>query len=1160
MQNKYPKKMLITLSTSDSIDNKSSGEICDEEIFIDIGGTKLVNPSGLFSTKIFGSLLSYKCPCQSEQIRIRKRCPYCDTEYTDYSARNERFGNIKLVVPVHHPFYRKKIKKEIDNIPVIPPALRNLKLEGIIIQAKDIFKEKGIRSFLIKNDEMTKFVDSEKYDQESISEKGKSLFVSFAGYKKISKYEFTIKDLNYYYCEILENNNIIKIINNNLDLIKYLNELNKSKLEKIVKILTSNKKSFDKLQKIRKDYSSIINKLDGIENDETIIKILKRCVKIAKKYNEIAEKNKQQKDNKGSAKKISLNNKNKENTLDFDRFIDASLKYYKNELSNAVKSLFRANTNNKNYRKLKSFNELIFSKSGLIRQNILGKRVDYSGRSVITVDPSLKISQCGLPFKIAVKLFEPYLINYKDYEKYKNNNKGNDYYSNIRFLLPPQACLFNLLEDLFKDKVILLIRQPTLHRMNVQAFYPKLVSGNTIRIHPLICKAYAADIDGDCMAVHLPISNEAQEEAKRIMLSGNYVTSPKNGMPIISPTQDIILGIYYLTKNLPYPLKTKRYYTTDEIIIAVNNRKIDIHEKVRVKIENSIRETTPGRIIFNNVLPKEYKYINKTIKGIDLEKIIFELNCMFSNEIVLDSLEKIKLLGFDYATDAGISIGLDKLELNQSLQSSIINEISNEILNEADLQKLESIVENKKLQVLQNLKDSNNGFNPLHIMVDSGARGSEEQIMKMIGMIGRINLEIKNKAIVKKSSFILNNFEKGLDIIDYFKYIIASRRTLASKKDTENSGYLGRRLIFLLEDTIIEVEDCNTKSGLTVNVDYDKSSNEYILMTKLFGRYTLRPIINQDNGEIIIDKNNLIDYEKLEKIKIHKVNEITVRSPLCCEEKKGICQKCYGMDLANYKKVSLGTCVGVIAAQSVTEPLTQMVMKSFHSGGIYKEVDVVDTINDINKLLEFSYRRFFTDIFSHEKLKDIFNRNDKNEIKYYEKLAILDILSNFYEKNKVIINQKHLEIIVKFINITDKIIILDTGGLDLISCKDISKELANKINIIKNKKGKNFEVTELPALLEINKILDNQKKPLMKFVLRWENIFLNIKKDKSFLKNISFEKRFDYIAKIAKESGAEDEFTSMISCKMIGKKINAGTNFNENFMLEQEPAKNFLNT
>ncbi len=589
-------------------------------------------------------------------------------------------------------------------------------------------------------------------------------------------------------------------------------------------------------------------------------------------------------------------------------------------------------------RPLKSLSDLLEGKKGRFRQNLLGKRVDYSGRSVIVVGPKLKLNQCGLPKKMALELFKPFVMHHLVKRKLAHNIKTAK-----KLIEQESPEIWNILQEIVEERPVLLNRAPTLHRLGIQVFKPVLVEGNAIQLHPLACPAFNADFDGDQMAVHVPLSTEAQTEAEMLMLATNNVLSPANGIPIALPSQDIILGCYYLTMKVKGTKgEGKIFANPEEAIRAVEEGYVDVHATVKIRIKENIEETTIGRVIFNQILPKDMKFVDLTITKKALARIISYLYRQYGQEITVTCLDNIKDLGFNFATKSGITIGIVDLEI-PSEKEKILEEAEIEVAKIKEQFNYGLIMEEERVEKIINawtdaadkvvtaILSHLRSFNPLYMMADSGARGSRRQIGQLAGMRG-LMADPSGKIIEFP---IRSNFREGLSCLEYFISTHGARKGLADTAlRTSKSGYLTRRLIDVAQDVIITEEDCGTNDGVFVSDIQEDGNIIEKLEERIVGRIAQEDVVDSESGEVLVHRGEIIDEKIAKKITDSGIKEVMIRSPLTCASKQGLCVNCYGKDLATGKMVTIGEAVGTIAAQSIGEPGTQLTLRTFHTGGI----------------------------------------------------------------------------------------------------------------------------------------------------------------------------------------------------------------------------------
>ncbi|MFH1857570.1 MAG: DNA-directed RNA polymerase subunit beta', partial [Candidatus Omnitrophota bacterium] len=593
-------------------------------------------------------------------------------------------------------------------------------------------------------------------------------------------------------------------------------------------------------------------------------------------------------------------------------------------------------------RPLKSLSDMLKGKQGRFRQNLLGKRVDYSGRSVIVIGPELKLHQCGLPKKMALELFEPFII-----KKLKDRGFVHTIKSAKRMVEKAKLEVWDILEEVIREHPVLLNRAPTLHRLGIQAFEPILIEGKAIRIHPLVCTAFNADFDGDQMAVHVPLSVEAQIECRILMLSINNIFSPADGRPIASPSQDIVLGCHYYTREKGGQRGEGTLFSNpEEVITAFQDRMVDLHAKIKVRIQGKLIETTTGRVLFNQILPKEFSFVNETMNKGKLSDIITTCYKTCGRQRTIQLLDDMKDLGFEQATLAGLSISMDSIHI-PTQKGKILDKVMKEVTN-VQSQYQKGIITNgerynKIIDIWTSATDTiaelvfleMDPFNPIFMMADSGARGSKQQIRQLAGMRG---LMAKPSGEIIESP-ITANFREGLSILEYFISTHGARKGLADTAlKTADSGYLTRRLVDVAQDVIISEEDCGTLNGIVVEAIIEGEETVVSLKERIVGRTALDNIVDVITDRLIVEAGQEITEDMADAIEQSGIERIRIRSVLTCETRRGVCAKCYGWNLTTGQRVDLGEAVGIIAAQSIGEPGTQLTMRTFHIGGTASRV------------------------------------------------------------------------------------------------------------------------------------------------------------------------------------------------------------------------------
>ncbi len=871
---------------------------------------------GLFCEKIFGPTKDYECACGKYKKQRYKgvTCDKCGVEVTESKVRRERMGHIELAVPVVHIWYLKGIPSKLAYLLNI--SARNLErviyYENYIVIDPKKASEEVKKYELLNEDDYIKF--KEKYGEDFEVKIGADAIKALLREKYIDK---LAKDLR-------------------KDLQKTVSLQKKKDIIKRLKVVEAFRKSGNKPEWMVLDVIPVIppelRPLVQLDGGRFVTSDLNDL------YRRIINRNNRLK------KLISINSP------------ELIIKNEKRMIQEAVDALFDNGrrghpVRGARNRPLKSLSDMLKGKQGRFRQNLLGKRVDYSGRSVVVVGPTLKLYQCGLPKKIALELFKPFIIN-------KVQEMGYTIKSAKKMVENVRAEVWDILEEILEDHLVLLNRAPTLHRHSIQAFEPILVEGNAITLHPLVCGGFNADFDGDQLAVHVPLSYEAQMEAKLLMLAPLNILSPASGKPIIVPNQDIVLGLYYLTKeSAKIPEKKKMFYSQEEALIAWDHGAVDIHEIIVVKMKSKKVETTVGRIIFNKILPPDMEFVNDKMDKKQIIKLVGIVFEKYGAKEAAEVLDKLKELGFRHATLAGFTIGVTDLKIPESKYGlvesadqearSIRKQFEKGIITDAErynkiIDVWTKVTDRVATEMKKELEKDQGGFNPVFMMVDSGARGSTLQIRQLAGMRGLMAKPQKKMTggigeIIETP--IRSNFREGLSVLEYFISTHGARKGLADTAlKTAEAGYLTRRLIDVAQDVIITENDCDTING--VNMMAIKEGNEVIepLRDRIMWRVALDNVVDLVTDEVVVKANELITPEIAKKIEEAGYERIRVRSVLTCEAKNGICSKCYGADLTTGALVELGEAVGIIAAQSIGEPGTQLTLRTFHVGGTASRV------------------------------------------------------------------------------------------------------------------------------------------------------------------------------------------------------------------------------
>jgi DNA-directed RNA polymerase subunit beta' len=871
---------------------------------------------GLFCERIFGPVKDWECSC-GKYKRVRFRgivCDRCGVEVTHSRVRRERMGHIELAVPVSHIWFFKSIPSRIGYL--LDLSIRDL--DRILYYESYVVIDPGNTSLKYKD------IISEEECVE-LEEAGKR-FVANMGAEAIQQ--------------------LLRQVD--------VEELSIS-LRAQVKVETSVQRKKDTLKRLRvieafrqsqnKPEWMILSVIPVIPPDLRPLVPLEGGRFATSDLNDLYRR--------------VINRNNRLKKLIEIKAPEVILRNEKRMLQEAVDALFdngrrSHSVRGDSKRSLKSLSDLLKGKQGRFRQNLLGKRVDYSGRSVIVVGPELKLHQCGLPKNMALELFKPFIIMKLEEKGYVQTVK-----SAKKLVEKERPEVWDILEEIIADHPILLNRAPTLHRLGIQAFYPVLVEGKAIKLHPLVCAAFNADFDGDQMAVHIPLSFEAQLEARILMLSVNNLLSPSSGKPIATPSQDIVLGCYYLTKEKTGEKGEKKLFSSiDEVIAAYDARQVGLHAGIKVKIEKKLWETTVGRVIFNQIIPKELGYFNELVNKSKMEDLVAEAYRKLGNYRTSVFLDDLKKTGFEYATLAGLTVGIDDMVIPPEKQAliekaqkeveKIWKEYEKGVITAGErYNKVIDIWTHTTSEVgevmFERLKNVESGFNPVFMMADSGARGSKEQIRQLAGMRGLMakpQKRITGQIGEIIESPITANFREGLDVLEYFISTHGARKGLADTAlKTADAGYLTRRLVDVAQDVIITEEDCGTILGL--NIGALKEGEEVIesLKDRILGRVALEDIYDLITGDLLAKAGEEIDEEASARIDESGIEMVRIRSVLTCESKRGVCAKCYGRNLANGKMVDLGEAVGVIAAQSIGEPGTQLTLRTFHIGGTAARIE-----------------------------------------------------------------------------------------------------------------------------------------------------------------------------------------------------------------------------
>jgi DNA-directed RNA polymerase subunit beta' len=924
LSKKY-ESITIGLASPEMILARSYGEILKPET-INYRSYK-PEKDGLFCEKIFGPVKDYECHCgKYKGIRYRGIiCDRCGVEVTRKKVRRERMGHITLAVPIIHIWYLRSIPSKLAYL----TGLKTKQLERIIYYETFVVIEPGK-----SGREMMELLDEDEYFE---------LEREF-GFYAVSEEERDNDD--YFYATM--GGEAIKELLSRINLF----ELKKS-LEVIIETSKSKQKRMEALNRLKivKTFLPTLSKKRINQPEWMVISVLPVIPPELRPLVPLEGGRFAASDLNDLYRRIIIRNNRLKQLIEIGA-PDVILRNEKRMLQEAVDALFDNNRRKTAIRSgtrrpLKSISDMLRGKTGRFRQNLLGKRVDYSGRSVIVVGPELRMSECGLPKNMALELFKPHMI----YELIARGYTETPRSAKL-MIENHDPVVYKVLEYVVRDHPVLLNRAPTLHRLGIQAFQPILVDGKAIKLHPLVCAAFNADFDGDQMAVHVPLSIQAQMEARVLMLSSHNVLHPANGKPISIPSQDMVLGCYYLTRPKTGTLgEGKSFGSIDEVLIAFENKMVNMHAIINLRHDGKwYKETTIGRAIFNSILPKELEYVDLTISKNDLITIINQAYLVSGNYKTVDFLDNLKDLGFASATQGGCSISISdvmipdqKDDIIQSAQSKvdgITEKYKRHILTDGErYNKVIDIWTHATNQVaatmMDGLKNDGQGFNPVYMMADSGARGSQDQIKQLAGMRGLMAKPKKSMTGGKGEiieSPIISNFKEGLSVLEYFISTHGARKGLADTAlKTADAGYLTRRLVDVAQDVVIYEQDCGTINGLLIS---DLKEGEEIiepLSDRILGRTILDDFILE--GKKLIKTGQIIGDKEAEVIADSNVESLRIRSVLTCESRRGVCAKCYGWNLSTHDIVDLGTAVGIQAAQSIGEPGTQLTLRTFHIGG-----------------------------------------------------------------------------------------------------------------------------------------------------------------------------------------------------------------------------------
>ena len=982
-------KITIGLASPDSILERSYGEVLKPETI----NYRTYKPErdGLFCERIFGPVKDYECAC-GKYKRIRYKgivCDRCGVEVTEKKVRRERMGHIKLVVPVVHIWYFKSLPNKIGYL----LGMSSKKLESIVYYERFVVIQSGLRADkgqnygdLLTEEEYLDILEALPKENQYLPDDDPNKFIAKMGAEAVhdllARIELDQLSFDLRNAAATETSQQRKA-----DALK--------RLSVVEAFRDANSRITNRPEWMVMQYIPVIPPelrplvpLDGGRFASSDLNDLYRRV--------IIRNNRLKRLLEIKAPQVILRNEKRMLQEAVDSLFDNSRK------SNAVKA--------EGGRALKSLSDVLKGKQGRFRQNLLGKRVDYSGRSVIVVGPELKLHECGLPKDMAAELFKPFIIR-----KLIERGIVKTVKSARKLVDKKEAVIWDILENILRGHPILLNRAPTLHRLSIQAFQPKLIEGKAIQLHPLVTTAFNADFDGDQMAVHVPLSNAAVLEAQLLMLASHNILNPQNGTPITLPSQDMVLGLYYITKGKKSTEtekvkgEGKVFYSTEEVIIAYNEGVMDLHAWIKVKanirntdglLEHKLIETTVGRVIFNQHVPNEVGFVNALLTKKNLREIIGDIIKITNIPKTVKFLDDIKQLGFRTAFQGGLSFNINDLiipEIKEELLENAKGEVdevwdnyntglitNNERYNQ--IVDIWSRVDTRITETLiRDLSSDKQGFNSVYMMLDSGARGSKQQIKQLAGMRGLMAKPRKSGSTGSEiiENPILSNFKGGLNVLDYFISTHGARKGLADTAlKTADAGYLTRRLVDVAQDVVITEEDCGTLRGIATTALKDNEDVIEPLSDRIEGRTSLHDVYEPQSDDLLAAAGDEITTEIARKIEEAGVEAVEIRSVLTCESKRGVCVKCYGKNLAAGALAQKGDAVGIIAAQSIGEPGTQLTLRTFHVGGVAGSASVESTLPaKFDGTIQYDgLRTVFTENNEGEKVQTVIGRTGEVRI------------------------------------------------------------------------------------------------------------------------------------------------------------------------------------
>jgi len=978
-------EIIISLASPESILERSRGEVTQPETI----NYRTYKPEmkGLFCERIFGPVKDWECHC-GKYTRIRYKgiiCDRCGVEVTEKKVRRERMGHIGLVVPIAHTWYFRSLPSKIGNL----LGITNKKLDQIIYYERYVVLQAGVKSEdrinnldFLTEEEYLNILDSLPRENQLLEDKDPQKFIAKMGGDAL---EFLLSrlELDKLSVELREQANIDTSQQRRIEALKRL------------KVIESFRDAKNRIAN-RPEWM-LMRIIPVIPPD------LRPLVPLDGGRFATADLN-------DLYRRVIIRNNRLKRLMEI-KAPEVILRNEKRMLQEAVDSLFdnsrKANAGaSEGVRTLKSFSDILKGKQGRFRQNLLGKRVDYSGRSVIVVGPELKLHECGLPKDMAVELFKPFIIR-----RLIERGVVKTVKSAKKLVDKKTAVVLDVLENIMQGHPVLLNRAPSLHKLSIQAFQPKLIEGKAIQLHPMVCPAFNADFDGDQMAVHVPLSHEAIAEASLLMLSSHNILNSANGIPLAVPTKDMILGLYYLTKDKqgtpeePVAGEGMSFYSPQEVILGIDTGKVSIHAAIKVRwkqiseqgsIKYQLIETTAGRVLFNQYVPEEFGYVNDLLTNKKLQIIVTRLYTLVGTDRVAKFLDDVKALGFKYAYQSGVSFSLNNIKV-PAIKHQLIEQAQQEVDSVQSNYLMGLITENERYNqildiwtqvntqvtrfLMRELEADMKGFNAVFMMMHSGARGSREQVRQLGGMRGLMtkpqkNLQGSSNDVIENP--ICSNFLEGLDELEYFISAHGARKGLTDTAlKTADAGYLTRRLVDVVQDLIINEVDCHTLRGIILSTSVNSEEVADSLSEQILGRVSLYDVYDPSTNELLVSAGQEFDEHLSALIENKGIQNVTVRSVLTCESKRGVCAQCYGRNLSTNKMVQIGEAVGVIAAQSIGEPGTQLTLKTFHVGGAVSNVSVESSIQAKAKgIVEFEHlNTVLTTTPQGENLRIVLNRS-----------------------------------------------------------------------------------------------------------------------------------------------------------------------------------------